>query len=153
MFVPRNVAPSPHLNKILVEEAYPSPTIYYHMIDDTSKFSFHSLKELTMIILKTEPKLSFGPDPNEIDQDLGHGEIWKLLRGEFKPLIDLGHKLLLPRIFLDEFQHCGDSKRKVYGLYYTLLNFAKKEYNVKRYLIGIVPESGLFFSESCHSCS
>jgi hypothetical protein len=43
---------------------------------------------------------------------------------------------------LDEFTPYNDSKRKIYGIYLSLLNLSKDRFNLSRKLLGVVPENG-----------
>jgi hypothetical protein len=55
------------------------------------------------------------------------------------------HLILAPRLFLDEFTPYSNPKRKVYGIYLSLLNLPRTEFNQFRRLLGILPEGGMLF--------
>jgi hypothetical protein len=63
------------------------------------------------------------------------------------------HLFLAPRFFLDEFTPLSNPKRKIYGIYLSLLNLERQEFNKKRWLLGILPENGMLVSDIYFSCA
>ncbi len=96
-------------------------------------------------LVKTAEHLVFNYVPIIPEEGISHVsqcQLWQDLQNEFEIYISRGHKFLAPRIFIDEFTPYADSKIKIYGIYCSLLNMERKEFNAKRRLLGVVPPGG-----------
>jgi hypothetical protein len=113
-----------------------------------SNFCFQSLKDAVYEFVQLEEKLLFDCEipvlgvvnhPNQ-------ATCWKLISEEFSAFLEEDYKFLAVRVFLDEFAPYANPKRKIYGIYVTLLNLLEERFNKSRKLLGIVPENGILFN-------